>query len=108
MKNSYCVIRINTKKKKKQTENTIENYFLILPKVYLLNGVLSTRVGKKYQFFGCVCLVNQLGKAPKNMFLRWNQVNQTNIWKMRQFIQDWEGLLMILMKTSLIYLDEKE
>lgn len=41
------------------------------------------------------------------MFLRWDQVNQTDIWKMRQFIQKWEGLRMILMKTSLIYLDEK-
>lgn len=47
-----------------------------------------------------------MGKTPKNnMFLRQDQVNQSNAWKRRQFIQNWEGLLR---KASLACLDEKE
>lgn len=47
-----------------------------------------------------------MGKTPKNnMFLRQDQVNQSNVWKRRQLMQYWEGLLK---KTSLVCLDEKK
>lgn len=47
-----------------------------------------------------------MDKTPKNnMFLRQDQVNQSNVWKRRQLMQYWEGLLR---KTSLVCLDEKK